>query len=184
MEEELPEDVKSILAPGERVLYSAKQKGSKFKPDLKKRVYPDMIIVTDRRILHFHPRGLIRGALGMHDYTDYPYADMKNIELKKGSFRASLKITPLSKLAGGKMPEIKDIGKNEAKDIFAIAREKIMLVQKREERPVVVTQAPVTGPQESQSPIEKLKKLGELKEAGIISEEEFQEKKKQLLSQI
>jgi Short C-terminal domain len=29
-----------------------------------------------------------------------------------------------------------------------------------------------------------LKRLGELKEAGVISEEEFEEKKKQLLAQI
>jgi len=181
-EEEIPKEVKELVAPNERILYFSKQKGSKFKPDLKKRIFPDMIILTDRRMLHIHPRGLIRGAIGMRDYTDYPYEDMRNIELKRGTFRATLKITPKSKLEGGKMPEIKDINKHEAEDVFGIVREILM---KKEAHPRV---APVIVPSQSAeksiSPLEQLEKLAKLKESGIITNEEFEEKKKDLLKKI
>lgn len=181
-EEEIPKEIKELIAPNETVLYVAKQKGSKFKLDLKKRIFPDMIVLTDRRILHVHPRGLIRGAIGIRDYTDYPYEDMRNIQLKRGTFRATLKITPKTILEGGEMPEIKDITKHEAEDMFGIVREILM---KKETKPKV---APVIVPsqqaEKSLSPLEQLEKLAKLKESGIITEEEFEEKKKELLKKI
>jgi hypothetical protein len=181
-EEEIPEEVKELVAPNETILYVAKQKGSKFKPDLKKRIFPDMIILTDRRIIHIHPRGLIRGAIGMRDYTDYPYEDMRNIELKRGAFRATLKITPKTLLEGGKMPEIKDIYKHEAEDMFGIVREILMKKEKEPKvTPTVISPQPA---QETLSPLEQLEKLAKLKEAGIITKEEFEEKKKELLKKI
>lgn len=181
-EEEIPKEVKELVAPNEKILYFSKQKGSKFKPDLKKRIYPDMIVLTDRRILHIQPRGLIRGAIGMRDYTDYPYEDMRNIELKRGTFRATLKITFKSTLDAGKMPKIEDINKHEAEDMFGIVREILM---KKETQPRV---APVIVPSQSAektiSPLEQLEKLAKLKESGIITNEEFEEKKKDLPKKI
>lgn len=181
-EEEIPEAIKTLLAPNERILYSSKQKGSKFKPDLKKRIFPDMIFLTDRRILHIHPRGLLRGALGMQDYTDYPYEDMRNIEIKKGTFRSTLRITPKSTVQAGKMPEIRDIDNQEAQDIFGMVREILVKKEKTVAAPVF-TAVPVSAT-ETLSPIEQLEKLAKLKESGIISEEEFQDKKKELLKKI
>ena len=181
-EEEIPKEVKELIAPNEKILYFSKQKGSKFKPDLKKRIYPDMIVLTDRRILHVHPRGLIRGAMGMSDYTDYPYEDMRNIQLKKGTFRATLKITPKSILEGGEMPQIKDINKHEAQDMFGIVREILMKKERQPKTaPVIIPSQPVERPLSS---LEQLEKLGKLKESGIITKEEFEEKKKELLKKI
>ena len=180
--EEIPESIKTLLAPDEKVLYTSKQKGSKFKPDLKKRIFPDIILLTDRRILYIHPRGLLRGALGMQDYTDYPYEDMRNIEIKKGTFRSTLKITPKSALQAGKMPEMKDIDNQEAQDICGLVRQILIKRQKAMAAPTVAAM-PVSAT-ETLSPIEQLEKLAKLKESGIISEEEFQEKKKELLKKI
>lgn len=181
-EEELPEEVQELVSPTETILYTAKQKGSKFRPDLKKRIYPDMIVLTDRRIIHVHPRGLIRGAIGMRDYNDYPYEGMRNIELKRGTFRASLRITPKTKLEGGKMPEIRDIEKEEAEDMFGIVRE-ILLKQgtRPAAAPVLVSSQPV---KQTLTPLEQLERLAKLKEHGMITEEEFAEKKKELLKRI
>jgi hypothetical protein len=179
MEEEIPEQIQTLIAPNEKVLYISKQKGSKFKPDLKKRIFPNMIVLTDRRVIYINPRGLIRGALGMRDYTDYPYADMRNIDIKKGTFRSTLKMTPKYELQGGIMPEITDIDNQEAQDIFGIVRQ--ILVKKETAVAPIVTAVPVS---ETLSPIEQLEKLGKLKESGVITEEEFLVKKKELLLKI
>lgn len=118
----------------------------------------------------------------MRDYTDYPYEDMRNIELKRGTFRATLRITPKTKLEGGKMPEIKDIDKKEAEDMFGIVRQ-ILIKQETKPKatPVLVSSQPT---KETLSPLEQLEKLAKLKESGIITEEEFEEKKKELLKKI
>lgn len=181
-EEEIPESVKALLAPNEKILYSSKQKGSKFKPDLKKRIFPDMLILTDRRILKVAPKGLIRGALGQQNYIDYPYDDMRNIAVDKGTFRSTLKITPKSTLTAGEMPDIKDIDNKEAQDIYGIVRQ-ILVKKETTAAAPAVTAVPVSAT-EALSPLEQLEKLAKLKESGIISEEEFQEKKKELLKKI
>jgi len=181
-EEEIPKEVKDLIAPNEKVLYVATQKGSKFTPDLGKRLFPGMIILTDRRILQMQPKGLVRGALGMHDYIDFPYEDMRSIVLDRGAFRATLKITWKSHLDKGEQPKIKDIDKNEAEDIYGIVRE---ILTKQETKPslgpvVVSTQST----QDTESPLQQWEKLAKLKEAGVITAEEFQEKKKELLKKI
>lgn len=180
--EEIPAAVKALFAPNEKILYWTKQKGSKFTPDLKKRIYPNMLFVTDRRILYFTPRGLIRGALGMQDYVDYPYDGMRNIVIIKGTFRSTLGITPKSRLQAGVEPRITDIDNKEAQDIYGIVRQ-ILEKKATEKAAPAVTAVPVTATA-TLSPIDQIKELAKLKDSGIISEEEFQEKKKQLLSKI
>jgi hypothetical protein len=161
----------------------AKQKGSKFKPDLGKRIFPGMIVLTDQRILRMQPKGLW-GALGMRNCMDYPYENMKSIYLDRGAFRATLVITWKSKLDKGGDPKIKDIDKEEAEDIFGIVRK---ILTGREQKPLtapVVAASISTSVPSTEDPLQQLAKLGKLKEAGVITEEEFQEKKKELLKKI
>jgi hypothetical protein len=142
----------SSIRTNEKILYQTKQKGSKFKPDLKKRMYPNMLFVTDRRILYFQPRGLIRGALGMQDYTDYPYDGMRNIEIKKGTFRSTLLIYRKSRLQDGKNPFISDIDNKEAQDIYGIVRQ---ILERKETTMASPAPIAVSTPQtETASPIE------------------------------
>ena len=49
--------IRDVIAPNEKILLVIKQKGSKFKPDLTKRLQPDAFVVTDKRLLNFHPKG-------------------------------------------------------------------------------------------------------------------------------
>lgn len=181
-EEEIPDEIKALISPDEKVLYVAKQKGSKFKPDLTKRIFPGMMVVTDRRILRMQPKGLIRGAFGMRASMDYPYEDMKSIFLERGAFRSTLKITWKSHLDTGRDPMIKDVDKDEAEAIYGIVRE-ILARQsaKPGTAPVVISAQPA---QAVEGPLQQLEKLAKLKEAGVISEAEFQEKKKELLKRI
>lgn len=184
-EEEIPEEIKALISPDEKVLYVAKQKGSKFKPDLTKRIFPGMMVVTDRRILRMQPKGLVRGALGMRRSLDYPYEDMKSIFLERGAFRSTLRVSWKSHLDTGHLPEIRDIDKEEAEAVYGIVRE-ILARQssKPAAAPVVISAQPAQPAQAAEDPIQKLEKLGKLKEAGVISEEEFQQKKKELLKKI
>ncbi len=181
-DEEIPEEIRALISPDEKVLYVAKQKGSKFKPDLTKRAFPGMMVVTDRRILRMQPKGFVRGALGMRKSLDYPYEEMKSIFLDQGRFRSTLQITWKSKLDTGPEPWIKDIDKDEAKAIYGIVREILsMQSSKPATAPVVVSAEPAHT---AESPLQQLEKLGKLKEAGVITEAEFQEKKKELLKKI
>ena len=182
VDEELPEEIKTLISPDEKVLYVAKQKGSKFKPDLGKRVFPGMMVVTDRRILRMQPKGFIGGALGMRQSMDYPFEDMKSIFLDQGRFRSTLQITWRSEMDKGMEPYIKDVDKDEAQAIYGIVRE-ILSKQssKAPAAPIVVSAAPA---QAADGPLQQLEKLGKLKEAGVITEAEFQQKKKELLSRI
>jgi hypothetical protein len=155
---EIPQQVREIIAPNENVLYVAKQKSSKFTSDIGKRLFPAMVILTDRRIVQIYPEGLFGGPLKTSDYSDYPYEGMRNIQLHRGVFRATLNITLKSNPLSGKKkrvledPRISDIDINEAADIFGIVKEMLM---KQETRPevasVTVSAAP---PSEMESPIQ------------------------------
>jgi hypothetical protein len=118
----------------------------------------------------------------MQDYVDYPYDGMRNIVIIKGTFRSTLGITPKSRLQAGVEPRITDIDNKEAQDIYGIVRQ-ILEKKATEKAAPAVTAVPVTATA-TLSPIDQIKELAKLKDSGIISEEEFQEKKKQLLSKI
>lgn len=155
---EIPEEVKNIIAPNEKVLYVAKQKRSKFTSDIGKRLFPAMVILTDHRIVQIYPEGLFGGALKRSDYCDYPYEGMSNIQLHRGVFRATLNITlnsmPLSekKIRAPENPRISDMDKDEAADIFGIVREILMKQETRQGvDPITVSAAP---PSEMESPIQ------------------------------
>jgi len=123
---EVPDRAQDVLSPDERVLFVSKQKGSMFKPDLTKRLMPDTLIVTDKRILKFHPKGLVRGALGMSNFTDFTYTEMTNITIDRGAFRSTLEIVPRG---GGKSIPIKDIPKDDAAEAFQIIRAQLSRIQ-------------------------------------------------------
>lgn len=155
---EIPEEIKNIIALNEKVLYVAKQKCSKFTSDIGKRLFPAMVILTDRRIVQIYPEGLFGGALKRSDYCNYPYEGMSNIQLHRGVFRATLNITlksmPLceKKIRVHENPRISDIDKDEAADIFGIVREILMKQEARQGvAPVTVFAAP---PSEMESPIQ------------------------------
>jgi len=105
---ELPEDVRSILNPGEKILFAVKQSLD---------VLPEMIFVTNRRLIFRKS-----SALGLKKtVTDYPYSDIVNITVDRGLIRSTVQI----KMRSGGELKITDIPKDEAYQLHRAIRERI-----------------------------------------------------------
>jgi hypothetical protein len=121
----IPDKLQDVISPDEKVLFMSKQKGSFFKLDLTKRLMPDTLIVTDKRVAYCAPKGLIRGALGMSDFLDVTYTEISNISIDRGAFRSTLKI--VQRMGG--TTQIKDIPKDDASQAFQIIRSRLSEIQ-------------------------------------------------------
>lgn len=71
-------------------------------------------------------------------------------------------------------------------NLFKIEAERVASVHRemKKQTKLAVAQPPIVNQTKEDSPIEKLQKLSQLKDAGIITEEEFNQKKATLLAQI
>jgi len=132
---ELPEDVRNILNPGEKILFAVKQSLD---------VLPEMIFVTNTRLIFRKS-----SALGLKKtVTDYPYSDIVNITIDRGLIRSTVEI----KMRSGGELKITDIPKKEAYQLHRAIRERIFGVH--EERKVPELPFP---------PSAKVKKIEKLK---------------------
>jgi len=105
---ELPEDVRSILNPGEKILFAVKQSLD---------VLPEMIFVTNKRLIFRKS-----SALGLKKtVTDYPYSDIVNITIDRGLIRSTVDI----KMRSGGELKMTDIPKDEAYQLHRAIRERI-----------------------------------------------------------
>jgi len=108
----IPEDLKSILDPDEKVEMYIIQKF--YLPKLN----VDSVSVTDKRIILRHPHGF-----GLKkNYTDFKYSDLANVIIETGLVRSAIKLT--LKL-GGEPLDLKDIPNAEAQKAYGIIRENI-----------------------------------------------------------
>ncbi|AGK60901.1 hypothetical protein Asulf_00894 [Archaeoglobus sulfaticallidus PM70-1] len=188
---EVPPELSENLYPNEKVLFSVKKK-------LKTELKPKYLIVTDRRVIYLDQK-----ILGRYELIDFPYEKLEFVKFKKGKIGAEF----ILQSEEGKTVKLSWMDKNEAKDAIeairdalnATAVEQISIAKKKgllgEEwsiskpketvaRTLPMTQVIEKTTPQKEDPIEKLKKLKELYEAGVISKEEFEEKKKKLLDQI
>ena len=78
---EVPDDIKEILIPGERVLHAVKQ------ARVRQIVTPDSIFVTTERVIIRRPI-----ILGMRDTKDFRYADMANVHVYKGILNSTVRV--------------------------------------------------------------------------------------------
>ena len=101
------------------------------------------------------------------------------VDLVSDAITASTKTCDFQLSVAGSQLKINTLYKAEAERITAIYHEMKKEHKKAMSQPQVVVQK-----ESSETPIEKLKKLSELKDAGIISEDEFNAKKEELMSQI
>jgi len=105
---ELPEDVRNILNPGEKILLAVKQSLD---------ILPEMIFVTNRRIVFRKS-----SALGLKKtVTDYPYSEIVNITIDRGLVRSTVEI----KMRSGGELKITDIPKEAAYQLHRAIRERI-----------------------------------------------------------
>ncbi len=190
----VPEEVKEILYPDESVKYCIKRK-------LINELKPKYLIVTDRRIIYLDQKILKR-----YEILDIPYEKLEKVYFKIGGIGAKFVVRD----ENGKSIELTWMDKKEVKEaieaikeaINAIAVEPVSIKKKKgligeewylfKPKELIVRNLPMTQVIERQvikrndktDPLEKLKKLKELYEEGIITKEEFEEKKKKLLEQL
>jgi len=173
------EKIKEILEPKENVLLIAKQ--ARFKPG-GAFVTPNTIFATEKRLIVRNPTMLgLRASI-----ESIPYGQITSVKLEGGVFTSTLVIRSpgLSELTRlGSRTGLLAWGRGEEGSIDAIPKDKgeqlLNIVREGMERAKVPT---VITP--SISVADEIKKLAELKDAGIITEEEFQTKKKKLLAKI
>ncbi len=145
--------------------------------------FGEAIVVTDRRVFVFM-RGLLAGQMvGQRKVRSWMFPQISNVEFNVGLTQGYLEIQPV----GGTSTRGKDREDNlirfprqkkyvEAfKSIHRLVQEKIT-----EGQQVGVAAASTTGPAEADV-LDQLRKLGELREAGVINDDEFEEKKQILL---
>jgi len=173
------EKIKEILEPKENVLLIAKQ--GRLKPG-GALVTPNTIFATEKRLIIRNPTMLgLRASI-----ESIPYDQITSVKLEGGVFTSTLvirspglsELTRLGRRTGllawgrGEEGSIDAIPKDKGKQLFYIVREGM----ERARAPKVI--APST------SVSDEIKKLAELGDAGIITEEEFQTKKEKLLAKI
>lgn len=124
-----------------------------------------LIVVTDRRVLFID-----QGMLKSHR-EDFPYEKISSVQCSKGMLSGKVTI-----FASGNKAVIENVlPKQQADSIADHIRGRISAV------PV----APAGAHGDSSSdPYEKLRKLGDLRDAGVLTDEEFRQKKTALLSEI
>lgn len=153
---------------------------------------PDSAVLTNRRFIIYRPRVFNRVT-----FDDYIWRDLQDAKLVEGIFGATL----LMKTATGRTISLDYLPKNEARGLYAIAQE--MEEKVREERRIremeetraaaggVVVQSPkeqvavgsAVG-RNSEDPMQKLAKLKGMLDAGLVSSEEYDNKKSDILSRM
>ncbi|NPA47165.1 MAG: hypothetical protein GXO14_00800 [Thermococci archaeon] len=181
------------LEPNERVLFSIKRRASLEKPK--------WLIVTDRRVIYFDEK-----VLGRYEMKAIPYQKLEQVTVRVGIMSSEFVIegeeSITLKLGWMKKEQAKEAIEAIKDALNAIAVEPVTIdvnkgltnetwvLKKPKElvsRTMYVGQNPQTSAPQAQAeedPIEKLKKLKELLDAGIITEEEYEEKREKLLKQI
>jgi len=184
------DEIKDTLMPDEKVLIVVRQ--SRIAPRGLTRLgtitTPNTIFGTNRRLIIRNPTMLgLRAGI-----EDFPYKGITSVKLHKGVFSAEIRLripglTETSRLSGrattlrwGRRDEgeIAALPKDKAEQLVRIIKEGIA-----GRLPGQAPQTP-SAPAVAVSPLDEIKKLAELRDAGLITEEEFQEKKKKLLAKI
>jgi hypothetical protein len=191
--EKLLVKINSLLTSQEFVEYIAVQK----KPALN--LSPDCIALTNRRIIFCRPKNF---GLSM-DFQDYSWVDVVDCHIKEGIMGATFMMKTTRNLTN----MMDYLPKTQARKLYqyaqeieeqmrAVRREKDLEARRASAGGVTVNNATpiITQPQqfqqqtpqliENEDPFALLQKLKGLMENGIISPEEFENKKNEILSRV
>ncbi len=185
----LPKSVVRHIEPDEKVLFAIKKKVSLEKPK--------WLLVTDRRIIYLDEK-----VLGRYDLKAIPYQKLEKVTVKLGIMSSEFVIEGEENITlklGWMNKEEARKAINAIKDALnAIAIEPVSIgVNKgltsetwvlNKPKEFVTRTMPAYRPTPQapakEDPLEKLKKLKELYDMGVISQEEYEEKRKKLLEEV
>lgn len=122
-----------------------------------------ILVATDQRVVFYAKK------FGGYDLESFPYSNISSFEQSKGMMGHKIKM-----FASGNEVEVKWINQG---DIDLLMREVKTRLQSN--TPSVSVATETAAPPD---PTEELRKYAALRDDGIITDEEFQEKKRQLLS--
>ena len=183
--ERIYDKVSQLLTRGEQVIYIAVQKALTYDPT------PEIVVLTNRRFMHYR-----QNLMGSAQFTDYIWRELKEAKLEEGVMRATLTLFA----ANGETLRIDNLVKEQARRLYAIAqemeenvREELRLRAMEEKRAEAggvylpgmmgaVGAGSTAAP--ADEPLQALSKLKQLMEAGLITAEEFEAKKKEILARL
>ena len=123
-----------------------------------------LVVVTDRRLL------FVQDGVMSQSSEDFPIDRVSSVQWTSGLVFGTIVI-----FASGNKSEIKNVNKEDGKEIVDRIRHRLSAPKEA---------AQPAAPTTTADPIEQLKKLGELREAGIVTDEEFEAKKAELLKRV
>ncbi|OKY78257.1 MAG: Pleckstrin homology domain containing protein [Candidatus Methanohalarchaeum thermophilum] len=197
MSEDLPDCVTENLGGDEEVVHLLEKR-------LRMEAKPKRIAITDRRILYVDQK-----LMGRYDLKSVPYQKLEKVEFDSGLVASEFKITTES----GEEVELSWLGKSKSKEaietiknalnkiavepigidkrkklkserwILRKPKESISKVARKEES-VGSSNQGTSSSNESKSTVDRLKELKELRDEGIISEEEYEEKRQKLVDEL
>ena len=180
--EKIMERLKGILMTGEEVDYIAVQK----KPAIN--LSPDCVAFTSKRIIFFRPKNL---GFSM-EFQDYLWKDVEDCHLKEEILGAAF----IVKTVKGITNKIDYLPKSQARRLYTIAQEQEEIQREyRRQREMEEKRAAAghvvvnsnalpqenTSPGQIEDPFIILQKLKVLHESGLITQEEFDGKKAEVL---
>lgn len=181
IEKVLPK-VQSFCTSNEEIQYIAVQKSK-----LGLNFSPDCIALTNKRVIMIRPKSF---GLSL-DFKDYSWLNVADVHMKEGVFSATITVRTTS----GASDFMEDIPKAQARTLYRFAQE--MEETKKEERRqreledkravagggiVINTPSNVAPSQPTDDPMAKLQKMKTLLDSGILSQEEFDAKKAEILA--
>ena len=177
--------VSQLLTRGEQVIYIAVQKALTYDPT------PEIVVLTNRRFMHYR-----QNLMGSAQFTDYIWRELKEAKLEEGVMRATLTLFA----ANGETLRIDNLVKEQARRLYAIAqemeenvREELRLRAMEEKRAeaggvylpgMMGAMGAGSTAAPADEPLQALSKLKQLMEAGLITAEEFETKKKEILARL
>jgi hypothetical protein len=178
------ERVQQILTSGETISYIAVQK----KPLLN--IAPNCVVLTNRRFIVYRPK-----FLGGVSFEDYSWRDLQDARLQENILGSTLAMRTVA----GRAVSVDHLPKEQARRLYSFSQE--MEERVREERRereledkraaaggVVVSgmSAPAASPQAvpTSDPVQRLKALKEMYEAGLITASEYASKRAEIISKM
>jgi len=160
------EKVADRLEENEKVMLVTRQTKNPLKPG-GSLFTPNSIIVTDKKVILRNP-----SALGLRQKLEYyQYDQIVDVKLERGVLSSRIEINVPGSFEDA---SIDALAKDEAEQILRIMADGIKAYRRESTAPQATQQATSTA--------DELAKLAGLKEQGILSEEEFQKMKQDIIS--
>jgi hypothetical protein len=124
-----------------------------------------LVVLTDQRLF------FVKDGVMSQKTEDFPMSKVTSIQWSSGMLQGNIVV-----FASGNKAEIKAVDKVDGKEIVDLIRARLS-----DQPHATATSTPAPA---ADDPMEQLRKLGDLRTAGVLSEEEFSVKKAEILSRI